>query len=105
MDEEVREEDAEKEFQKQKEEREKKDDEKLSKNRAKREKAKMRSQKKKAGGDAAEGGKQGNGDGVKKKLGPAKIAPQSNGTAEDAYADGSEQAVPEEVGITIHDDD
>ncbi|EME46391.1 hypothetical protein DOTSEDRAFT_70406 [Dothistroma septosporum NZE10] len=109
MDEEVKGEEAEKKFQKHKEERERKYDEKLSKNRAKREKVKLRAQKKKAGGDAMEGvesGRKENGDGVKKKLAPTKIAlPSSGAAAEDAQADGAESAVREEGGITIHDDD
>lgn len=108
MDEEVKAEEAEKEYQQKKEELEKKDEEKLSKNRAKREKAKKRQEKKKAGekgavdmdGDSARQ----NGAGLKKKLGPAKVALPSTGDAEDGREEG-EAASQQEAGITIHDDD
>jgi hypothetical protein len=106
MDEEVKAEEAEKDFQLRKVERERKDEEKLSKNRAKREKAKQRQAKKKAGGadgmDVDSDAKKENGAIVKKKLAPAKM--HGNGAA-DLSGEEDEQAVQEEAGITIHDDD
>lgn len=105
MDEEVKAEEAEKEFQQRKEERERQDEQKLSKNRAKREKAKQRQAKKKTGGvdgmDVDVGGEAAkeNGAPVKKKLAPAKV-PRTGADEEE-----DEQAVQEEAGITIHDDD
>ncbi|KXT05177.1 hypothetical protein AC578_8393 [Pseudocercospora eumusae] len=109
MDEEMKQEEAEKEFQERKEQMQKADDEKLSKNRAKREKAKMRAAKKKAGGkdsmDVDEGANQPEKNGVKKKLGPAKVALPSNGDGKEVEMNGEGEAAAEEVGITIHDDD
>lgn len=108
MDEEVKEEEAEKDFQQKKEEREKADAEKLSKNRAKREKARARQNKKKLGGAAMEdieGTEQKEGqNGTKKKLVPARIA-QSNGDAGAREKNGEDEVAQEETGITIHDDD
>lgn len=108
MDEEVKAEEAEKEYQQKKEELGRKDEEKLSKNRAKREKAKKRQEKKKFGEQGAmevdgNPAKQ-NGDAVKKKLGPAKVALPSKGDGEDGCEEG-EAPSQEEAGITIHDDD
>lgn len=109
MDEEVKAEDAEKEYQQRKDEMEKKDDEKLSKNQAKRAKAKLRQQKKKAGEKGAmevdEDQPKQNGDVVKKKLGPAKVALPGKADAENAPAGEDGEAQKEEAGITIHDDD
>ncbi|CAK3733792.1 PRKR-interacting 1 [Lecanosticta acicola] len=111
MDEEVREEEAEKEFLARKQEREKRDEEKLGKNRARREKARKRQERKKMvgseGGSEAdmkekENGEGGGGGGVKRKLGPAKISVEKRVGEEDG-AQG--EAAQEEVGITIHDDD
>lgn len=109
MDEETKQEEAEKAFQAKKEQTRKADEEKLSKNRAKREKAKMRAAKKKAGGKDAmevdEGVKHPAHNGVQKKLGPAKVALPSNGSRQEAEDDAEAEAVPEEIGIQIHDDD
>lgn len=103
MDEEVKAEEAEKDFQQRKEERERKDEEKLSKNRAKREKAKQRQAKKKAGGadgmDLDGEASKENGAAVKRKLAPAKVPLPGAEVEEDG------QVVQEEAGITIHDDD
>lgn len=110
MDEEVKTEEAEKEYQQKKDEMEKKDEEKLSKNRAKREKAKKRQEKKKKTGEKGAMGvdedqPKHNGDAVKKKLGPAKVALPAKGDTETVPGGEEGEAPREEAGITIHDDD
>lgn len=107
MGEEVAREKADKEFKDRQEEFRAKDEEKLGKNRARREKAKMR----KAKGKDGEAGEKGDGEGAKKKLGPAKIGAPGGGSSRaggesvDANENGNGQTAAEEVGITIHDDD
>ncbi|KAK5126069.1 hypothetical protein LTR85_011424 [Meristemomyces frigidus] len=104
MDEEVAKEKANAEFEAKQEELRKADEEKLSKNRAKREKARMRKQKGKGGKDGME--VDGEGGGVKKKMGAAKVAVSSRGGAEGGgVGEGTEQTGEEEGGLTIHDDE
>ncbi|KAK4541971.1 hypothetical protein LTR36_007171 [Oleoguttula mirabilis] len=104
MDEEVATEKADAEFEAKQEELRRGDEEKLGKNRAKREKARMRKLKGKGGGEVDGGGQ----DGVKKKLGAAKVGVPSRGgggAEAEGLDDGVEQAGDEGGGITIHDDD
>ncbi|PPJ50626.1 hypothetical protein CBER1_05736 [Cercospora berteroae] len=105
MDEETKEEEAERVFRERKEQMEKEDREKLERNRAKREKAKARKGKKggKAGGEDGDAGE-------KKRLGPAKIGTRDgSGIEENGAEDGDGQKAGEngheETGIVIHDDD
>ncbi|KAI5356630.1 putative PRKR-interacting protein [Septoria linicola] len=102
MDEETKEEEAEREFREKKEKREQEDREKLEKNRAKREKNKARKGKKGKGGGGEEGMEGVEQSGVKKRLAPQKVG--SGEREEDGQQDEAE-AVQEETGITIHDDD
>jgi len=113
MDEEVAKEKADADFKEKQESLKAKDEEKLSKNRAKREKAKARKAKGKSGDGEGEtdgnGIAKANGEGAKKKLGAAKIAPRSGGKdkgAEEEVEGGEGQSsAVDEVGITIHEDD
>lgn len=111
MDEQVKKEEDEKEFQKRKEELERQDREKTEKNRAKREKARARKAKQKKGqkGDGANG-KEGSpapqGDKLKKKLAPNANAPKPSGDEEDQVLNGGgEVKNSEEIGLVIEDDD
>lgn len=114
MDEAVEKEEKDQAWKKRQDEREKADEDKLSKNQAKRAKMKARKEKMKGGAKdqmEVEGGE----NGVKKRLGPAKVA-GSNGVGQEGgevgfggVANGhvSEDVVPAEDGggITFHDDD
>lgn len=117
MDEEVEKEEGDRKWEAEREERRKEEEEKLRRNREKREKAKARKGKGRgwkggpvggADGDQDGEGKEASGGaGVKKRLGPAKVAVGGeNGRAaeaeEKADAQGGEG---EEGGLTIHDDD
>ncbi|KAH9828074.1 DUF1168-domain-containing protein [Teratosphaeria destructans] len=107
MDEEVRKEDADREFDERSKERRREDEMKLGRNRAKREKAKMRALKKKGGGEGEkENAEDGGGDGgvVKKKLGP-KVVVGSEGERKEEGLGAESGALEEDAGITIHDDD
>lgn len=113
MDEEVRKEEADREFEAQREERRKEDEEKLKKNRARREKAKMRAAKKKevlnmeAEIDVGKNAEAKQGEFVKRKLGPRMplVANGGNMTEQDRarVKDDDDQAIGDE-GLTIHDD-
>lgn len=106
MDEEVKKEEADKDFEARKEEAKKKDEEKTSKNRKRRDKAKARKEKAKAGNDGSadmevEGGKE-----FKKKMAPLTVTKSSDeGDAEDIVNGGGMVKSVDEVGITIHDED
>lgn len=114
MDEDNEREKADADFKTRQEELKRLDEEKLKKSRAKREKAKARSGKKKQGGggeetamavDGDDDGKlSGGGAGVvKKRLGASKLnVSQSNG--HDEVENSKDRDAPEEVGITIHED-
>ncbi|KAF2767796.1 DUF1168-domain-containing protein [Teratosphaeria nubilosa] len=106
MDEEVRKEEADREFEERSKERKREDEEKLGRNRAKREKARMRASKKKGGGEAGKENAEGGGGGgvVKKKLGP-KVVVGGEGEGREEELNGESGAVEDDVGITIHDDD
>lgn len=101
MDDEVRKEKADEEFEKKREEMRKRDEERLGKNRKRREKRKVA--KGKGKGSAAGAGATANGDGteamdVESRKGPA-VGGLGTGEA------GSGATNPEEIGIVIHDDD
>lgn len=116
MDEEVEKEAGDRKWEAEREERRREEEEKLRRNREKREKAKARKGKGKKGGPVGEmdgvgdgevEGKDGSGGGLKKRLGPAKVAVGGEGekageVEEKADGQGGEG---EEGGITIHDDD
>ena len=120
MDEEVEREEKERAWEQKQAELKKRDEEALAKNQAKR--AKLKARRERAGAArkggamdvdvAAEGDgedrKKGNGLGVKKKLGAAKVALPTNGSkdedAEDAAASGNGE-VENGGGITFVDDD
>lgn len=116
MDEEVEKEEGDRKWEAEREERRKEEEEKLRKNREKREKARARKGRGKKGGpvggmdvdgDGEAEGKEGNGGGLKKRLGPAKVVAggeeEKTGEVEEK-ADGK-GGEGEEGGITIHDDD
>lgn len=112
MDEEVRKEEADREFEAQREERRKEDEEKLKKNRARREKAKMRAAKKEGLNMEAELDVEKNAEAkrsefVKRKLGPRMplVTNGGNMTERDRarVEDDDDQAIGDE-GLTIHDD-
>lgn len=117
MDEEVEREKADQEFERKREEAKRKEEEQLAKNRAKREKAKARKAKGKKGGAGMDGGDvigeqmaAGGVGGLKRKLGPRKVADgdgDKDGTeGGDAFVKEDRQAGDEEAGgVTIHDDD
>ena len=114
MDEEVAKEETDRAYAEKQEASRKADEEKLARNRAKRDKAKARKQKGgKDGGDGAmdvdaHNKPDGQTNGVKKKLGPAKVAFPSDDAREEQEAvgeNGQIEAREQEVGITIHDDD
>jgi hypothetical protein len=110
MDEEVKKEEAEKEFQSEKAEKEKRDAEKTAKNKAKRDKQRQRKAKKGKGASAvAEDGKGGEVTEKIKKLGPNLGAVKgrvAEGDEEDVdVQEGGEVKNAEEIGIVIHDDD
>ena len=112
MDEEVEKEEGDRKWEAEKEARRKEEEEKLKRNREKREKAKARKGKGKKGGpvggmDVDEEAKDGSGGGVKKRLGPAKVA---MGGEEGKVGEVEERGVlqgegGEESGITIHEED
>lgn len=114
MDEEVKKEEEEKEFQKRKEEQERLDREKTEKNRTKREKARARKAKQKKGqkgqkGEAAnsdQGAPAAEGPKPKKKLAPNTNMPKAAGEEEDQVLNGGgEVKNSEEIGLVIEDDD
>ena len=119
MDEEVEREEKEKAWADKQEELRKRDEEKLSKNQAKRAKLKARKEKaelaRKGGvmdvdGAGEVNGKRGDGIGVKKKLGAAKVVlPTNGGKDEDAVGEGAATNGNGEAenggGITFVDDD
>ncbi|KAF2805292.1 DUF1168-domain-containing protein [Mytilinidion resinicola] len=111
MDEEVKREEAETEFQRQKEEVERRDREKTGKNKARRDKARQRKAKKAKGGvgeGEVEEGQDGKGE-KGKRLGPNLAALKARGGEDekdgDALNEGGEVKNAEEIGIVIHDDD
>ncbi|KAL1591923.1 hypothetical protein SLS60_011515 [Paraconiothyrium brasiliense] len=110
MDEQVKKEEDEKEFQKRKDELERKDREKTEKNRAKREKARARKAKQRSGQKDGASGKDGSpaseGDKLKKKLVPKSNAPKPADEEEDQVLNGGgEVKNSEEIGLIIEDDD
>lgn len=109
MDEQVKKEEDEKDFQKRKEEQELKDREKTDKNRAKREKARARKAKQKKG-QKGEGATDHEAEKPKKKLAPntnvAKPArADDNDHDDEAHNQGGEVKNLEEIGLLIEDDD
>jgi len=103
MEVETKEEEAERVFREKKEAREKEDRERLEKNRAKREKAKARKSKGKKGGGGSgddEGTKAD--EGIKKRLGPQKVAAEGQ---DDGTRQAEEELKEEETGVVIHDED
>ncbi|KAF9728769.1 hypothetical protein PMIN06_006148 [Paraphaeosphaeria minitans] len=110
MDEEVKKEEDEREFQKKKEGQERKDREKTEKNRAKREKARARKDKLKKGqkgnADGSRTSPAPEGDKLKKKLAPNTNAPRPADEEEDSVLNGGgEVKNAEEIGLVIEDDD
>jgi hypothetical protein len=112
MDEEVKKEQDEKEFQERKAEQERLDREKTEKNRLKREKARLRKMKGKKGGKGEQDGdKEGSAapeDGkLKRKLAPNTAVSNARNTEEqeDEGLEGGEVKITEEVGLVIQDDD
>ncbi|KAJ4350469.1 uncharacterized protein N0V89_009090 [Didymosphaeria variabile] len=110
MDEQVKKEEDEKEFQKRKEDLERKDREKTEKNRARREKARARKSKQRNGQKDGASGKNGSpapeGDKLKKKLAPNANAPKPADEEEDHVLNGGgEVKSSEEIGLVIEDDD
>ncbi|KAL8861880.1 MAG: hypothetical protein Q9178_001749 [Gyalolechia marmorata] len=102
MTEDVAKEKADEEYKRKKEEARRRDEEKTSKNKKRREKIKARKGKKGGKGDVVmtSGLEDEGGDGLKKKLGPAKLLmDESGGDEEEAVVKSVE-----EVGVVIHDD-
>lgn len=113
MDEEVEKEEGDRKWEAEREERRKAEEEKLRKNREKREKAKARKGKGKGGPvggmdvDVTGESKEGSTGGIKKRLGPAKVATSGkNGEADEREEkDEGERKGEVEGGITILEDD
>jgi flagellar biosynthesis/type III secretory pathway protein FliH len=108
MDEEVKKEEADKDFEEKREEMKKKDEAKTSKNKARRDKAKARKEKAKGKGTAdANGDNEAEADGtadgpVKKSLKPMIV---SRDDESDGLETGGEVKNADEIGIVFHDED